>query len=705
MSNLLVAPQLNLINGVAPSTFWSTVDNRYNLTANATGITLTGSAVIGDRLYGNFTNTDTINTVVTLSDSSDTQLATWTVLPSQQIIIDYTMLAATTWTLQVSNEDIENITARLSPIAIPSTPSWPVDPGGALSLGVKLFASIGDMASNASRTVAQIGELSTYSETFSRDRMLSSGSFVVNPQDPQSIKHGLHQSIFSSKTNAGAPVILDNVVLEFLEELNAWIYASGLRSEFTNNSETTRQLLIGGSVTPLYNLEIGAMVLNATKYYPESISFIITKAALIQWYTNKYGSAPTLSDTYNRTQVKVWYSDRAFRAQYDEYQIDIIAPIDVIDDFYRTASAVNGLVRAVTSPILFNKIRDKADKDPYTEVKAMEFDWYDPLTLGNKIRTVWSFVIYGNAGLSVDAIKETLRNWILDNTTHTREEWTAIFPDIFRSTEFIFMPMWNRYAIPNMTTAEGVYSPILDYQDAVIAAGKVISGLGYTTAHLVNRLAFVGTPYKSIAMMVCGGPENRVGAYAINQVWPDYLSVPTSSVDFNRMQPSTQTWVNTLQRLVRTAEEATEFSEIPTGFSRIRRQNPQNQTVTYIATTVDNIQYMAVTKTSMLALVPATDYGVTPDNVPLSLLPAPDITIQTVSGSRELSIDFEAIGGIGPYTYSIQQTSAMVAAIIGPATGQCEVEYTNFGIFPLRVTVEDSIGNEYVGVYEVNVRV
>ena len=705
MPNLLQTPKLQNINNLTPSTFWNVSGGHYVLSQNQDGFVFHGTAVQGDRLYGTVTNQGGSAFSVQFQNEIGSPIDTWLVEPNSSVTIDYTVTEALTWSLVFLAEDLAGINARLEPLDIVENPTWPTDPGGNVTLGIKGFASIGDLSNNASRAVAQIGELSVYSETFSRDRTLSSGTFKVNPLSQQSATESIHQSVFSCRTTNGAAVSIENLVLTFLEEVNSWVYATGLRGELNNNSETTRQLLINSWATPLYNLEFGAMVSHDSNYYPESISFVVTKAGLISWYTNKYGNPPVLSDTYNRVQVKFWYSDRAFRAQYDEYLIEIIPPIDTIDDFYRTASAVNGLVRALTTPILMNKVSNKADKDPYTEVKSMEFDWNDPLTAGNKIRTVWTFVIYGSAGLSVDAMKETLRNWILANSTHTREEWTALFPDIFKSTEFVFMPMWNRYAIPNMTVAEGVYSPILDYQDALIASGKVIVGLGYNTGHLVNRLAFVGTPYKSIALMVCGGPENRVGAYALNQVWPDYISVPTSSVDFNRMQPSTQTWVNTLQRLLRAAEEATEFSEIPVGFSRIRRKNGQNQTVTFIATTVDNIQYMVVTKMSMLALVPVVDYGVTPEDMPLSLLPAPDVTIQTATGSRELSVDFEAIGGIGPYTYAIEQTNAMVAAVIGPATGQCEIEFINFGTYPLRITVTDSVGGQYVGNYQVEVRV
>lgn len=706
MPNLLQTPRLVTINAAAPSSFWDSANGRYNFPAVTGGYTLAGTAVVGDRLYGIIRNTDSDAAFsVDFRDGDNLVIESWLVQPNQQVTLDQTISSTLNWTLTLSSESPDDITAQLTPLAVTENPGWPSDPGGNVTLGVKGFAGVGDLANNTSRTVAQIGELSVYSETFARDRLLSSGSFAVNPNNSQSLLESLHQSIFSCKTASGTAVVLDNAVLDFLEDINGWVYATGMRGEFNNNSETARQLMINSWATPLYNLEVGAMVEHENEFYPESVTFVVTKAGLISWYTNKFGSAPTFSDTYNRVQIKFWFSDRAFRAQYDDYLIEIIPPIDTIDDFYRTAAAVNGLVRAVTTPLLMNKISNKADKDPYTEVKSMEFDWNDPLTLGNKIRTVWSFVIYGNAGLSVDAMKETLRTWILDNSTHTREEWTALFPDIFRSTEFIFMPVFNRYAIPNMTTAEGVYSPILDYQDAITSAGKVIAGLGYNTPHLINRLAFVGTPYKSLAMMVCGGPENRVGAYALNQVWPDYISVPTSSVDFNRMQPATQTWVNTLQRLMRAAEESTEFSEIPVGFSRIRRRNPQNQVVTYIATTVDNVQYMVVTKLSMLALVPVVDYGVTPDDMPLSLLPAPDVTLQTAVGSRELSVDFEAIGGIGPYTYAIELTSAMVSATIGPATGQCEIEFNNFGTYPVRITVTDGVGNSYVGNYEVNVRV
>lgn len=586
----------------------------------------------------------------------------------------------------------------------PSSP-WPTDPAGPVTMGVKLFASVGDMANNARRQVARVGELSTYSETFSRDRELSSGAFVLDPLDPNSLSQGLHQTVFSAKTITGDTVDLRSEYLDLLEEISEWIYRNGMAAAFDNQSETVRQQLMAEFQTPLYNLEIGTMVQAGDgNWFPESMVFTLTAGGINSWYVAKTSNQIVLDGNYDRSLVKIWFSDRAFQAQYDEYEIDFVAPIDTLDDFFRTASAVQGLVGARTIPVLMNKVALVADSDPYTEVKSMEFDWYDPLTAGHRIRTVWTFVIYGAAGLSVDAMKEGLRNWILDHSTHTREEWTAIFPDIFKSTEFIFMPTWNRYAIPNMTLSEGVYSPILDYQDALISAQKVVCGIGYTTDHLVNRLAFFGTPYKSVAMVVCGGPENRASALAINQVWPDYLSVVTSSVDFNRMQPQTQTWVNVLQTLLSLAENASEFSEIPVGYSRIRRKNPANQQVTYIATTIDNIQYMVVSKASMQAIVPVADYGVTPQDMPLSLLPETDLPLETVQGSKKLTVDFEAIGGVGPYTYSLDVTSGMQAQAIGPASGQCEITFNAYGDQAITVRVTDAVGTQYRGDYVVHVR-
>lgn len=574
------------------------------------------------------------------------------------------------------------------------------DPGGDVTLSYKTFASIGDMADNNHRQVSLIGELSAYSSTFSRDRLLSSTTFSIATVGYNGI--ALRQTVFSCRNAAQKRVAPNEALVDYVEEVAAYLYKGALQRQYTADGDTVRQYLMTYG-TPIHQIQPGTMVSHASEYYPEFISFIIRGADLKQWYQDIRGRTLELTPELERVQVKLWLSDRAFQLQFDEYEIEVIPPIEMIDGFFQSEDNVRTSVMRRRIEELMEQINAVADKDPYTQVKTLEFNWHNPLN-DTKIPTNWTFVVYGQQGLSNDALKAHLRDWILKKSNNPRDGWVIRFPDIFKTTEFVFVPNWSRYAIPNETLSPGMYTPYQDYQEAMLVSRQAVAGEGYTSQHLVRSLGFLGNTYKSVGLLVCGGPENRTEHQYFNQVWPDYLAVSTSSTDFNRMQPSTQNWVNRFHYLMRLAEEATELSDLPAGFSRITRKNYLDKPVTYIAMTERNVQYLVVTKQSMVQLVPSEGLDITPDAIPLTVLPSNRIVLQTAKGNKTLTVDFEVMGGSAPYRYAIAQTDDMEEISVGANTGHSEIRFKEFGTFSFAVTITDSTDTEYVTTYSVQVR-
>jgi hypothetical protein len=201
-------------------------------------------------------------------------------------------------------------------------------------------------------------------------------------------------------------------------------------------------------------------------------------------------------------------------------------------------------------------------------------------------------LIYGAAGDNVDSIKDALMAHILANSTHSQAEWTAIFPDIFKRTEFIILPLWDQYAIPNRNLATGIYSPQVDLA-AVVAKMKTYA-TQYPEAHIDTHLTMFTHPYRSLALLSIGSPDNRNEKYKLREIFSDLISVASTSVDFNRMAESTQEWAYELERMLYVAESMSEFTTVPTGMQKIKRNG-----ILYLAKSYLNINYLVVAKENL----------------------------------------------------------------------------------------------------------
>jgi len=557
------------------------------------------------------------------------------------------------------------------PVEIPETDSY----------SLKAFVSCATLANNVDGQVAVVGELSVYAQTFSRDRDLygAGTNGAISP---------VNLTVFSSRKDDGVKVEVPTDYSNQLTLIAKWVYEQGLSGIFNDDEAVFRQQLIAEFGSKIANITIGPMVRSGAVWLPEYVVFYFNPTAVLQ--------QRVAGDEYlNSSRIKLWFSDHAFTNQYDEFEISFIAPVDNLDDLFKLPQLVKAQCDARTQTQLFQRIQSVKDGDPETVIRSLSFDYHNPNDPTDTFPTDWTFLIYGAAGDNVDAIKQRLQDWILANSTHTREEWTVRFPDIFTSTEYIIVPMWNQYAVPNRTLEEGVYSPSTNIQTAFNTALGLCAGTRWTNEHIRQHLAVVGCPYKSISLLICGGPENRGQIFSFAKQWPDYMAVTTGSVDFNRMQPATQAWIGTLYALLRTAESMTEFSDIPLGISRLKRVNAQGKTIMYAVASFENIQYLVVSKQSLEEQFPPQS-----ELSQLTLEPDPSETLFTPANSLNLKVNFEADGGRAPYRYAMASPS-MVTGTIDADTGYVDITFGSWGEHLLDITVTDADNRTYVGNYTV----
>ncbi len=547
---------------------------------------------------------------------------------------------------------------------------------------LKGFISYGALTNNQPGIISPVGELSLRSGTFAKDRTHYTRATDTSPPTSAELV------CFNSRSVAGQPIAVPAQISALILEIANWAYVEAVDGTFTSSTDSFRTPLLAEFGDRIEDISIGAMVAGGGIWLPGSLTFFGKASAI-------FGGTPPAG--MEELRVRVWFADDEFRRQYDEYHIEFVAPVDDLDDLFGNPVQVGNLLRQMTPPVLDEKVRELVGNSPYTSRRSYNFNYHH---LGNPTQTTpayWTFVIWSDYGDNIDTLKKELVEWILDNSTHTREEWAEIFPDIFASTEFILMPLWNQYAIPNLTLNNAMYSPTVLMTDAQEMIKAVGVGTSYTEAHVVENSTFMSMPWKSIAMVAVGGPENREEKFKIFEVLPDYIAVPTSSIDFERMSESTKFWSQKMFAMLIVAENMTEFSDVPAGMSRLKRTNTDGDEIMYLVSSVNDIQYLVVSKQSLNSMFPPLDRTAPP----LEFTPDPSVALTTPLGSKHLQLNVSVSGGTPPYQFSATSGDIEQGGQIDPDTGFLDVTFREWGTNRIDVTVEDSKGFPATAAYTV----
>ena len=386
--------------------------------------------------------------------------------------------------------------------------------------------------------------------------------------------------VFTSKTDVADQVAVPDGMTEDVLAIMQWVYDKSNGGTLgTDVAAATAALLV--DFTTIDSVDMGAIGNDGTRNVPAYLSFQITTYA-----TSNY--------------IKVWFEDTAFLSQYDEYTIRCIGPVSDFSVFHTlTAADLLPVLDGQTKTSLVDDFNTIEGDNPATRIRAETFTWVDPAD-GTTLPTVWGVAIYGQAGNNIDNIRRALIDYVLTNSTYTREQWVEVLPDMFRANEFIITPRWDVLAIPTESLIAGVYSPSTLLKDINT---KFLSFYpDYPTAHVTDYSYLTGSAFNDIPLYVVGGPENKDLAYDFLAKFPDYTSISPSSPDFSRMSTNTQTFIRKLLEIITAAEDATSFSQLPTGvvatINRITRNNKL-----YISTSHDGVEYMVVTKTSYNAVI------------------------------------------------------------------------------------------------------
>ena len=425
------------------------------------------------------------------------------------------------------------------------------------------FSKIKPKINNSVGVISPVGELSTYATTFTKDL-----TEFENPNWPNIA----FSAFYSNDTDTGkqiVPIDYANITIEVSNAIYAYcatFQGAISRLDILNHISSL-------FATRITNIVVGELITGAG-------------ITIVEW----------VSFTFVNTQannIKTWFADGPFCGQYQNYEILVIPPIDNLDDFFKPVEDVKSALAARSSARTLELIDIAKDRHPETLIRADEFTYSPTSNPEYRPRIAFPTIHYGIAGDSNDLVKQAIKDYCLNNSSYPINRWIELFPDIFKTTEFIILPRWDKVAIPNKTNQTGLNSPMLNPAETMTVVKAFYPQM--PVGHLDNYTRITTHPFMSVSMAIFGGVDNRDNKYTITDYFPDYVCVGTNSTDFNRMSRKTQEWSTMMNTLLMIAENPSKFNNLPNRVKKMKRNN-----VEYIAQTMDNIVYMVVAKTAFV---------------------------------------------------------------------------------------------------------
>lgn len=425
------------------------------------------------------------------------------------------------------------------------------------------FIKIDNQINNTLGVVSMLGELSTYSMTFSKEK-----GYFVGDYAP-----GITFVNFTSKqdniSNIAVPPDYITHVLQIANHAIEYSKSIGL-------SVTTQDIaaeLINQYPALINNLELGPIVNTATLAMPEWISWI----------------NPILHGGDNR--IRIWFSDQAFKRQYDDYEVVILNPVDDQMDLMREPSITQNALDQRTDIKKMELISVAKEGYPETIIRAQTYVLTNLLQPSVKFNVTWYAIVYGNAGDNPDIIKQAIIEQLTVSNGVTLEEWRQAIPALFMTTEFLIYPTWTHQAIPDRTVQAGIYSPFGNVKKSLDDLIEFYYDID--SEHIETNLQSINIPYRSLTAYSLSGVDNLNNIFKLTDAYSDFIAVGTSSPDFARMSKKTQAFALMLEEMVIIAENEKQYAELPSHTRRSQRYGK-----TWITRTHDGIQFLIYTKSN-----------------------------------------------------------------------------------------------------------
>lgn len=429
---------------------------------------------------------------------------------------------------------------------------------------LKGFIEIGPLRDNAPNVLSPVGELSDHSASYSRDKT----NYRKSNMQVELI------SFTSKKDNID--ITTPSTYTDHVLEIAQWVYDNAINGTIKNDQEEFHRLLIGRFSSSMTKVYVGGMIGHRGNWFPRSITWT---------FENK-----------EQNEITIWFTDADFRRGYRDYTIIIVPPVEPVDTFQSTVGVVSDALKGFNLPDHHNKAKEKSQDIPYTYIMSHDFTWHDRENYETTQPTTWSVLIWGAAGANPSNIKRAYREQILENSAYPYKDWVNVFPEIFTSTRFTFIPGWKIRGLPNLEEEASLYSPILPYDFVEDAMSQfAVYNKDGKSGELKTEVSVFPSLYKSLNSVCIAGDENLKEYQSIFDIVPNYALIRLTGSDISFVDKDTNEFMRLFISALIAAEEYHPYApthEISFSFDE---DNPE---IRYVLFEFKNVEFRVIMRTA-----------------------------------------------------------------------------------------------------------
>lgn len=426
---------------------------------------------------------------------------------------------------------------------------------------VKGFFSVPKLTNNTNAATATFGELSQYALSFSRDyKTYTRGSSQLN-------FYAFNVKNSTNKVDLG--IEYSNLACE----VGDWVHDLGATLTSNSTKASFIAAMAAAFVGRAKDISCGELVADINLRMP----------AWVSWKTDEQAT----SHTY-----KVWLTGGSFEAEYDDFEIYVVPPVDGIDKLFQPYPDLVLELAKNDMGVIHNRMGIIRNKFPETIVYTEMIELIDRTNTNNRSQIGWTTVIYGPAGNTTDNIKDAIIQYILSNSTNTESDWRLLMPDLFSTTCFYIVPGWTKYAVQPRLAMPGIFSPVVSAIDNFNDIKSLTSSY-ISTPHLTANLQTTIHRYKDISLSIVGGEQNRLSLYKFTDYFPDYNAQESTSEDFNRQAMPTREITNLLTLILKKIDEWEKDPSLPSSIRVLIKHNQK-----FLVGKLNNVEYHVLMKPS-----------------------------------------------------------------------------------------------------------
>lgn len=386
---------------------------------------------------------------------------------------------------------------------------------------IKGFAAVALLENNTAGAYSSIGELSNKDKTYSKD--VKTYSIDGNIVDTM---------VFSCKTTLGVPTSITTSEGNNIGRVNEYIVRYGIDNPGTYSKNTLISLLTDEFSTDFDTFVLGDLVNQGTVFAPSWVSF---------------------SSTNDQHSVKIWFAREAFSSQYDEYEVIVIPRVSNVSLLnVINMTEFNASLASTPEQYMLTRLSEVTEEFPATSIDINYYTWISREDPSDTYELPFTYVIYGN-GVELDALKALTIELLVATTGGIDTVWRQMIPSLFGSNEFILVPHWDKFSIPNASMSSAFYSPVIRDGDTFDYASIVYGVIN--PSHIEETAITTITSYRGLAITIYPSADNIGGVDRFDETYPDYFPANSSNFpDFSRLSPETQNLIRVLERLTVSAE-------------------------------------------------------------------------------------------------------------------------------------------------------